>query len=314
MTQQSRTTAGEMATCTVNAYAKVNLILRVLAREVSGHHSLETLFQQLALHDVVTVTVGGVARTLTCDGPTMPATGLGPAEENLAFRAAQAYAESARWDIGWHLAIDKRIPVGGGLGGGSADAGAVLRAMESLSPTPLGRDQLLDLAATLGADVPFLTSNASRAWAWGRGDRFLTLPPLPSATVELYAFSNGVNTGLAYSALAGYRERKGIMGSDSLGVRALDLEDLASWQRIAIFAANDFEPVVRRMHEGIAQLAPLLRARVHQLRAAGQSAIGMMSGSGATCLLLHVPGEHAPPALHPLELPTDCTLLLTTTR
>ena len=135
------------------AYAKINLLLRILAREASGYHSIETLFQRLALHDVVHVRVGSMAPSLSCAGPSMPDSGLGPVEQNLAWRAAMAYTAAAAWDTGWEIAIDKHIPVGGGLGGGSADAAAVLRALETMCPSPLGAARLLAVAGTLGADV-----------------------------------------------------------------------------------------------------------------------------------------------------------------
>ncbi len=261
------------------AHAKINLVLRILAREASGYHGIETLFQRLALHDVVTVRTDVTDRTLSCDGPTMPAGGLGAVEENLAWRAAALYADAAGWDTGWHIMIDKQIPVGGGLGGGSADAAAVLRAMDAMSPAPLGLPRLLELGGTLGADVPFLTLGVSRAWAWGRGDRLLVLPPLPSVPVTLFTFAEGVNTGAAYAAFAAMRAARG----EPVLARAYDLEAFASWERIAQVAENDFERVVPQLHAGVAQVLPILQ----QMASASSSiAIARMSGSGATCFLL----------------------------
>src|SRR5207253_289491 len=80
----------------------------------------------------------------------------GPTERNLAWRAALAYADATGWPNGFAIEIEKRLPVGGGLGGGSADAGAVLRCLNALAPSPLGVSALLSIAAPLGADVPFL--------------------------------------------------------------------------------------------------------------------------------------------------------------
>ena len=264
------------------AHAKINLVLHILARESTGYHGIETLFQRLALHDEVTVRVGDFDSFLECDGPAMPAGGLGDAVHNLAWRAAELYTSEAAWDIGWHLKIDKRIPVGGGLGGGSADAAAVLRAMESMCPTPIGADRLMELAGALGADVPFLLRDVSRAWAWGRGDRLLVLPPLPSVPVMLFTFANGVNTGAAYGAFAAWREASG----ERARARAFDVDALESWRRIADIAANDFERVVPLMHEGVASVLPLLRVAARMNGDTDRVGIGMMSGSGATCFLL----------------------------
>lgn len=279
------------------AHAKINLVLRILAREASGYHGIETLFQRLALHDVVTVRTDVPDRTLTCDGPTMPAAGLGAVEENLAWRAASLYARTTGWETGWHITIDKQIPVGGGLGGGSADAAAVLRAMDAMSPAPLGMPRLLELGGTLGADVPFLTLGVSRAWAWGRGDRLLVLPPLPSVPVTLFTFAEGVNTGAAYAAFAAKRAA----GGEPVSAQAYDLNDFSSWERIAQVAANDFEHVVPEMHAGVAAVMPKLQ----QMASASNSvAIARMSGSGATCFLL----SQTPPPTVDLSMRSTETL------
>src|SRR3954463_6785157 len=94
----------------VLAQAKINLYLRVLAREASGYHSIETLFQRLDWGDdvVVRLTPG---RTLDCTGASLPPGGLGPVEKNLAYRAAVAYVEATGWATGFTIEIDKRIPV-----------------------------------------------------------------------------------------------------------------------------------------------------------------------------------------------------------
>lgn len=265
------------------AHAKINLLLRILAREASGYHGIETLFQRLALHDVVHVAVNEAPRALTCDGPSMPAGGIGAPEQNLAWRAADLYCEAAQWATGWQIAIEKHIPVGGGLGGGSADAAAVLRAFEALCPTPLGLPRLLELAGTLGADVPFMVLDVPLAWAWGRGDRMLPLPALPEMAMTLVAFADGVNTGAAYGAFARVRDAKG----EVVRAHAYDAAAFASWPSVCALAANDFEQVVTGLHAGVAAVLPALRAEARRLRDAGTPAVGMMSGSGATCFLLH---------------------------
>lgn len=131
----------------VAAQAKVNLFLHILAREASGYHQLETLFCRLTLADDVVVRIG---RDWHIDCDTAQA---GPPEENLAYRAARLYAAERGWPAGCTIEIAKRIPVGGGLGGGSADAGGVLRCLYALDPAAPPRDVLLEWAARLGADV-----------------------------------------------------------------------------------------------------------------------------------------------------------------
>jgi 4-diphosphocytidyl-2-C-methyl-D-erythritol kinase len=291
-------------TRTQTAHAKLNLVLRILAREASGYHGIETLFQRLALHDVVDVTVSDAPKSLTCAGPSMPAGGLGPPEQNLAWRAAEAYCAAAAWSTNWQIAITKHIPVGGGLGGGSADAAAVLRALESLCPTPLGVPRLLEIGGRLGADVPFLVSEEAMAWGWGRGDRLLPLPALKSMNVTLVAFREGVNTGAAYAAFADARVARG----EAVSAYAYPAGAFADWEQVATLATNDFEQVVPMLHAGVAQMLPAMRDAARQLTAQGHVAMGLMSGSGATCFVLHPQGTTVA-----LDLPVGAHMVTTST-
>ena len=98
-----------MPSAVVVAQAKINLFLRVLAREANGYHQLETLFCRLALGDEVRVRLTPGERSLDCAGIAMPAGGLGPVEKNLAWRAALAFLEATQWETGFAIEIDKRI-------------------------------------------------------------------------------------------------------------------------------------------------------------------------------------------------------------
>ncbi|MBC7791777.1 MAG: 4-(cytidine 5'-diphospho)-2-C-methyl-D-erythritol kinase [Anaerolineae bacterium] len=247
----------------VRAQAKINLLLRILGRERSGYHSIETVFCRLELSDEIVVRVGGHGRSLDCGGAK-----LGPVGENLAYRAAMAYRETG-WPDTFAIEVDKRIPVGGGLGGGSADAGAVLRALNALRPEPIPRDALLDLASKLGADVPFLSSDAAMALAWGRGERMLALPPLPPRDVVLLTPPFGISTADAYSWIAAERgdSYRPLAGEFTLGM-------FRDWNSVLTIARNDFEPVVIRKH-------PRIRTLVSALHSVGAS-IAMLSGSGST--------------------------------
>ena len=255
------------STARVAAQAKINLFLRILAREESGYHSLETLFQRIDLADDVVVRVGGSTRSLDCAGPAMPSSGLGPVEKNLAFRAAEAYAQATGWPSGFQIEVEKRIPVGAGLGGGSADAGAVLRALDALSPRPLGEAKLLELATPLGADVPFLTSSSVLSLAWGRGERMLALAALASRHVLLIVPDFAVRTADAYKWLS---ERRG-----DRAVRAVSLSVAALTTRANVdaLAHNDFEAVIGERDPSVSQIVRDLRGR--------GAAVAMLSGSGS---------------------------------
>jgi len=267
-----------MASARVVAQAKVNLFLRVLARESSGYHQLETLFCRLALGDEVRVRLTEAERSLDCAGIAMPAGGLGPVEQNLAWRAAERFVQVAGWTTGFAIEIDKRIPVGGGLGGGSADAGAVLRALNALAPTPRSPHELLALVASLGADVPFLTQDRSPlALAWGRGDRLVTLAPLPSRPCALFVFAQGVSTADAYRWLAE-------SPAAASGPVHYALERFARWSDVELMAYNEFERVVLPVRPDIQRVLDGLRTA--EVRTAFPMAL--MSGSGATVFALAV--------------------------
>jgi 4-diphosphocytidyl-2-C-methyl-D-erythritol kinase len=267
----------------VVAQAKINLWLRILAREVSGYHQIETLFCRLALGDGLVVRAGGGTCSLDCTGPELPNEGLGPMETNLAWRAAHAYMALAGWPTGFAIELDKRIPVGGGLGGGSADAGAVLRAFEALSPQPVGADALVSLASSLGADVPFLTqSRSTLALGWGRGERLVSLSPLPTRPVMLVAPPVRIDTAAAYGWIAQ-------KGQPRVNGSVRHLADLASWTAVGSLAVNDFEEVVGARHESLRLLLDVLRSdQCDPLF--GPRRIVQMSGSGSTVFVAYDAG------------------------
>lgn len=275
----------------VRAPAKVNLRLRILAREASGFHQLETIFLRLELADVVRVHRAR-DRSLDVSGDTNQAA-LGPTEKNLAWRAAQAYADASGIRDGWSIELEKHIPIGGGLGGGSADAGAVLRALDALSPRPLGERRLLSIATTLGADVPFLTSMNACALGWGRGERLLALAPPPARHVVLLVPAFGVNTAEAYGWLS---SRSHAAATDATGI--LEPASLATWEGLAAVATNDFETVVAAHH-------PVLAALVDALRRA-RCAPAMLSGSGSVVFGVLPDGVSAAP-----RVDDPCVTLLT---
>ncbi|MDQ6885873.1 MAG: hypothetical protein M3068_01125 [Gemmatimonadota bacterium] len=270
------------------ATGKINLLLRILAREETGHHQLETLFARIALADEVRVRVDGGGRFLSCDGPAMPAGGLGPAEENLAWRAAAAFAEHG-WPENFTITITKNIPVGAGLGGGSADAAAVLRILSALRPTPLSTAVLARIASRLGADVSFLATALPTALGWGRGDRLLALPTLRSSQCWILVPPFGVATRDAYAWLDGDRTADHPPSRPPLSVEAL-----SSWHAVALLAANDFSAVVGRRH-------PSLTRAVDHLHDRGAS-LALLAGSGSSVFGVFDPPITAEALAAPREL------------
>jgi 4-diphosphocytidyl-2-C-methyl-D-erythritol kinase len=257
----------------VAAQAKINLRLRILARETSGYHQLETLFLRLALADDVLVRVTDGGCSLDVAGDVDPRQ-LGPAERNLALRAASAYVGATGWPAGYAIELTKQIPVGGGLGGGSADAGAVLRALDAMAPAPIGEPRLLAIAAQLGADVPFLTSTSAFALAWGRGERLLTLSAPDEREVLLVLPPFAVNTTEAYGWLVAARDAGDRHDAADAVLDPLEASSLPDWASIARLATNDFERVVAARHPNVDSI-------LAQLRALG-CAPAMLSGSGSS--------------------------------
>jgi len=151
------------------APAKLNLFLHIVGRRADGYHLLQTLFQLLDWGDTVRLRVRDdceIARSGELPGVR--------AEEDLCVRAARALADYAEAEFGVDIALDKRIPIGGGLGGGSSDAATVLVALNELWEIRLDVDELAALGLTLGADVPVFVRGHS-AWAEGVGERLTPL-------------------------------------------------------------------------------------------------------------------------------------------
>jgi 4-diphosphocytidyl-2-C-methyl-D-erythritol kinase len=248
-------TAGPPDRLTASAHAKANLLLRILARETSGYHQLETLFTLLELADELVVERMASGIELTVEGAE-----TGPVESNLAYRAAAMVLDATGRTFGVRMHLTKRIPVGAGLGGGSADGAAALHAVNALAGNAVPRPEILQFAARLGSDVPFLASGAPLALAWGRGERMFRLPPPPSAPALLAVPPFGVNTGKAYELLSQGRD-----WSQGRGSVVLELDALSTWGGVARLGGNDFEvpvfgkePGLRDLFERLCQTRPLL--------------------------------------------------------
>jgi 4-diphosphocytidyl-2-C-methyl-D-erythritol kinase len=238
----------------IAAHAKLNLFLRILSRESSGYHQIETAFALLELADELEARRVGSGVTLEVEGPD-----LGPVEENLAVRAARAVLAATGNRFGVALRLTKRIPVRAGLGGGSSDAAAALHAVNGLAGNAVPRHELLHLAARLGADVAFFASGAPLALAWGRGERMFRFPAPPTAPALVAVPAVSVGTPEAYRwwdeanpAPAGR------------GPVVFDAEAFATWGSIGRLGGNDFEspvfakhPELRALYERLAGTGPV---------------------------------------------------------
>jgi 4-diphosphocytidyl-2-C-methyl-D-erythritol kinase len=162
---------------TLPAYAKINLVLEVLGRRDDGYHEVATVMQTLSLQDTLSLEKGK-GMELSCNIPGLVS------GDNLVLRAARMLQEATGYSGGARIFLHKRIPVAGGLGGGSSDAAAVLQGLNQLWELNLSRDRLVELAARLGSDVPFFLYGGT-ALARGRGEKITPLPSLSPSWVVL---------------------------------------------------------------------------------------------------------------------------------
>jgi 4-diphosphocytidyl-2-C-methyl-D-erythritol kinase len=257
------------------APAKINLSLRILAREESGFHQLETVFCALDLHDLLELTPGAEGLRLIVHGPD-----LGPPAQNLVIRAASLFYQTVGMEPALELRLRKNIPPGSGLGGGSSDAAATLHGLNALHGLPVREAGLLEMAISLGSDVPFFLAGSSLALAWGRGERLLALPPLEPAPVLLAVPPFAVNTPDAYAALAADR----VTAPAPRASAVQRMEELSGWDGIAKRAHNDFEQVMFVQYPVLAEVRDAVRdagARLALLTGSGSCVFGVFRDAAA---------------------------------
>ncbi len=263
-------------TVTVRAPAKVNLELRVGARRPDGYHDLSTVFQAVSLHDEVSVARWD-------DWDVVPAgtyASLIPTDcDNLAVRAARLVAERAGIEESLSIRIDKDIPVAGGMAGGSADAAAALVAADHLWGLGLDREELAELAARLGSDVPFALVGGN-SMASGRGEQLA--PVLARGTFNwVFAISDtGLSTPSVYAECDRLREQDG-----ASAVADPQISD----ELMAALRQGDATALGRALHNDLEPAAFSLRPELRDLRDAGLefgALGGIVSGSGPTVAFL----------------------------
>lgn len=256
---------------TERANAKINLYLDVVARRENGYHDLYTIMQTVSLCDLVSVDYRPSAHTdiyLQASGNDRMPTDC----RNLAWRAAELFLQTANRTGSVTIRIEKHIPMAAGLAGGSADAAAVLRALNKLCGTPLTVEELCAIGVKLGADVPFCIVGGC-AIAEGIGEK-LTAPPggLP-CTLVVACMGDGVSTPWAYGELdrlySGFAEKRDIERGEKL---AFQLQNGATCKELCAAFYNIFEDVVPKVQPFVDRIKNIMTEH---------GAIGaMMSGSG----------------------------------
>jgi 4-diphosphocytidyl-2-C-methyl-D-erythritol kinase len=252
----------------IRAPAKVNLFLRVLGRRPDGYHLLDTLIVPVSLYDVIEIRRVPAKRqqpanariTIDCDDPAVPA-----GEENLAYRAAQLLLKQVDRPTGIHIHIQKRIPLGAGLGGGSTDAAATLLGLNRLFKLNLSAARLERLALRLGADVPFFI-RARPARAYGIGERLRPVRELVHFWLVILYPGFSVGTASVYNKLSKNLTKPTPGNSIATSLKRFD--------RLTDLLVNDLESVTLESYPKIR----LLKEKLLREGAAG----GLMSGSGSS--------------------------------
>ncbi|MBH16291.1 MAG: 4-(cytidine 5'-diphospho)-2-C-methyl-D-erythritol kinase [Gemmatimonadetes bacterium] len=261
----------------VRAPAKINLFLRVLAREDSGYHQIETLFTAVNFYDEIQfqLTTGEISlRVVGSD--------LGPIRENLVYRAATLFFSRMGASKGVDIILQKKIPTESGLGGGSSDAGATLRTLNFMLGKPFSSSVLMNMAIQLGADVPFFSSGLGAALAWGRGERLM--PIGFHSHVVLALTSIPVGTAGAYDGLVLSRR------TTESGVVP---REITSLEQLATFSSNHFE-------ENVFERYPELEDLRQSIERVG-SPVARLSGSGGTVFGLFRTADEAHAATNELS-------------
>lgn len=250
----------------IEAPAKLNLSLKVLRKREDGFHEIDSLMVRLpGLCDRLSFTPAE-ADAFSCDDPGVPFDG-----SNLVLKALGSYRDASGFSGKFHIFLEKRIPHGAGLGGGSSDAAATLSALDHFNPEPLGVPKLMEIAAGLGSDIPFFLGPPA-ARSTGRGEVIEAAKGPPRLPVLLLKPAFGVATPDAY--------RRWSEANDLCGVRYAP--QVFPWGELG----NDLERPVFWKHLFLAEMKTWLLAR---LEVAG----ALMSGSGSTMFAILKEGEAA---------------------
>lgn len=260
----------------VSTPAKLNLILKIIGRRDDGYHLLYTLFHKIDLYDYIEIRVEDPGRGINLTCPP----GLSDGPDNLVCKAASSFMKMTGLNAGLEILLEKNIPMGGGLGGGSSDAAATLRLLNEIFESPLDDRALYGLASSLGADVPFFLLDSPSAIGTGTGTVLTTVDFAPSVFL-LVLPDFGVNTAWAYK---NYQ----FSPSETFSFNQDRIESNVLWQ-------NDLERPVFKKY-------PVLEDAKRGLLDSGARA-AMMSGSGSTLFGVFENRQNAENSKNLLNLP-----------
>jgi len=250
--------------------AKVNLHLAVLEKRPDGFHNLESIFLAVNFADILHFEPydGENTAEIVMEGLSVRI----PMEKNIIFKALSLFREKTGFTQGLKIKVEKRIPTGGGLGGGSSNAAAALLALNKLAGFPLNRGQLLETAASLGSDIPFFIYETAAARVTGRGE---IVEPLEIPELFLVLVNPGFSsdTAAAYQLLDKKRELENITANDAVLPFIKKNIDLSCFTKTF---RNDFLPVFAEPEKSV------YTGIISELRELGAQ-YANLSGTGSTC-------------------------------
>lgn len=271
------------------SHAKINLGLYVLGKRPDGYHDIWTIFQELEFHDVLYFTKRDAPLTLTTNHPTLPV-----GDENLVCRAARAFAQKTGCPTQLAIHLEKQIPLGAGLGGGSSNAAAALCGLNQLFQVGASREELAALGATLGSDVPFFLHGGT-AIGTGRGEQIEPLPDLPPCWILL------INPRIHVSSAWAYKNIN------------LKLTNFPTKNNVFLQQHNAVTDALRTLEnmleESVISHYPIIASIKNRLLEEGAE-WASMSGSGSTVFGVFKEKELAEQALRQIERP-DWLLVVT---
>ena len=277
-----------MTTLYEGAYAKLNLTLDVLGKRADGYHDLKSVMQSISIRDDIEIDVGtGKPWCLLCDKEGIPTD-----ERNLAWKAAKVFYEAAKKDPnGLEIRITKRIPSQAGMGGGSADAAAVLRALNRHYGHPFSVGALAELGAQVGSDVPFCTI-CGTAMVEGRGEKLRRLPDIPDCIFVVCKPDFSISTPELFQKIdeATIANRPDHTAVES-AILAGDLEKLAH------NLCNVFDPLVSQEHPELNYIKSIFYsygAVGYQMTGSGSAVFAMVSEFEVAAVICNMLRENYP--------------------
>ena len=277
-----------MTTLYEGAFAKINLTLDVLGKRPDGYHDLKSVMQTISIRDDIEIDVDtGKPWVLYCDKDGVPTD-----ERNLAWKAAKVFYENTKFETtGLEIRIVKRIPMEAGLGGGSADAGAVLRALNKHYGNPLSIMALAELGSLVGSDVPFCTL-CGTAMVEGRGERLRQLPDIPDCFFVVCKPDFSSSTPVLYQKID--EEPIGKRPDHQAMESALLAGDLG---KVAENIYNVFDPVVTKDHLELNYIKSIFNSYgsvAYQMTGSGSAVFGIVTDFEFAAVICNMLKENYP--------------------